>query len=140
MEEVIYRINQIPDAAELFALYENAQWVEYTRNPAKLIAAVRGSLCCVTAHWGGTLVGLARAVGDGESVLYIQDVLVHTICRRRGIGTRMVELLREQYPEVRQKVVLADRTKETLAFYIKAGFSPAVDNGMRGFIRIDGAQ
>ena len=67
-----------PKTSKLAALYEAVGWSAYTQDEASLTRAGAQSLAVVTA-WEGEerLVGLARAVGDGESILFIQDVLVH---------------------------------------------------------------
>ena len=39
---------------------------------------------------GRRLVGLVRVVGDGASIAYVQDLLVHPDWQRRGIGARLL--------------------------------------------------
>ena len=34
---------------------------------------------------------MARVVGDGATAFYVQDVMVHPDCQRRGIGTALME-------------------------------------------------
>ena len=58
---------------ELLQLYGSVGWVNYTARPERLEAALRGSLTVLGA-WAenddgsGTLVGIARAVGDGCTI------------------------------------------------------------------------
>lgn len=49
------------------------------------------------------LIGLIRSVGDGETILYIQDLLVHPAYQNKGIGTQLIEKMVQAYPKVRQK-------------------------------------
>ena len=63
-------------ADEVLRLYEAVGWTNYTRRPEMLRRAVEGSLLVLEARHNGRLVGLVRAVGDGASILYIQDLLV----------------------------------------------------------------
>ncbi|WP_101556757.1 GNAT family N-acetyltransferase [Brevibacterium aurantiacum] len=44
----------------------------------------------VSARRDGELIGLARVISDIGSVMYLQDVLVHPVHRRRGIGRQLV--------------------------------------------------
>ncbi|MFR3468483.1 MAG: hypothetical protein ACLTTF_02940 [Oscillospiraceae bacterium] len=42
-----------------------------------LKAAFNGSLLVLGAWADGNLVGIIRAVGDGASILYVQDILLY---------------------------------------------------------------
>ncbi len=74
------------DPGAILALYEAVGWSGYTRDPAKLSRAIAGSSRIAAAFDGAVLVGLARVVSDGESILYLQDVLVHPGRQRAGLG------------------------------------------------------
>ncbi len=103
-------------------LYEDANWSAYTKDMPKLMRAISHSLAVITAWDGETLVGLVRAVGDSETILYIQDIIVLAAYKRRGIGTTLLNSLLEIYPHVRQRVLLTDSTPETRGFYEANGF------------------
>jgi GNAT superfamily N-acetyltransferase len=80
------------------------------------------------------LIGLARAVGDGESILFIQDLLVHPEYQGQGVGKALLKEIMAMYPQVPKKLILAD-TKEALnAFYLSSGFIPVTDKGMTAWI------
>lgn len=59
----------LPNLPQLLTLYGRVGWTNYTRRPERLQAALRGSLVVLTAWEGDALIGLARAVGDGVSIL-----------------------------------------------------------------------
>ena len=115
--------------AQLLSLYDSVGWTAYTDQPERLRRACAGSLCCLAAWEGDVLAGLVRAVGDGVSVLYVQDLLVRPEYQRRGIGRSLLEAVLSLYPDVRQKLLLTDDTPETLAFYRAQGFVPVGDLG-----------
>lgn len=115
----------IPSTDKLLSLYADAGWAAYTHAPEQLRCACEKSLCCLTAWQDDQLIGLIRAVGDGETILYIQDLLVHSRFRRRGIGSRLLQAILAEFPHVRQKVLIADDSPELDPFYRSAGFSPA---------------
>lgn len=121
----------------LKALYEDAGWVAYTCDMAKLQRAIHQSLCVVTAWYHDQLIGLTRVVGDGEMILYIQDVVVMKAHRRHKVATGMVEKVIKAYPHVRQKVILAEDTDDTRGFYEEVGFMACDQGDLVGFVRFD---
>ncbi len=61
--------DQKPTMPEVLALYKSVGWSMYTRDPARLERALTHSLTVLSAYEGKQLVGLIRAVGDGETIL-----------------------------------------------------------------------
>ena len=113
---------EIPPEAELAVLYRSVGWKDYAQN----------------AWDRSVLAGWIRAVGDGETILYIQDLLVRPDRQRRGIGRELVQRICADFPQVRQKVLLTDNTPRTAAFYRSLGFFPCGEGGMLSFVRFDG--
>ncbi len=127
------------DLAAPKALYAAVGWQSYLRDEAAFARQFTNSLACVGAYRSGELIGLARAVGDGEHILYVQDILVHPSHRRQGVGRALLkELLDVRYPRVRQKVLLTDSDDAVAhAFYEALGFKHAVDRKVTAFVRFD---
>lgn len=119
---------------EILPLYQSVGWTLYAANPAGLRRAFAGSLAVWAAYVDGKLVGICRIVGDGESILYVQDLLVRPSHQRQGIGRKLLQTAVAAYPHVRQKLLLTDDTPETKAFYRAAGFSPAEEMKCVAFI------
>ncbi len=84
------------------------------------------------------LLGLARVVGDGAVIAYLQDVLVRPEAQGRGIGRRLVEEALAPFDAVRQQVLLTDAEPGQRAFYEALGFVEAHDHdpGLRSFVRL----
>ena len=137
MQPNIVLCDKIPDLPQLTALYQDAGWSAYTADPEKLLRACQQSLRVLTAWSGYQLVGLIRAVGDGETILYIQDLLVDSGHRRSGIGRALIELLMSEFPQVRQRVLLADHSEALSAFYQKVGFSPADQLQVNAYVQLN---
>lgn len=93
---------------EALPLYAAVGWTNYTDRPEMLRQAFEHSLLVLGAYEGNRLVGLLRAVGDGFSVVLIQDLLVLPDCQRRGIGTKLMRALMERYPNVYQLELFTD--------------------------------
>lgn len=124
------------NSAEILNLYNSVGWCSYTNRPEMLEHAFEHSLKILGAHDGNKLVGLIRAVGDGYSVLFIQDILVLPEYQRKGIGTMLLKSMLGFYPEVYQTQLVTDKTKKTIAFYKSCGFLPYSEINCEGFIKI----
>lgn len=119
--------------ADVLALYQAVGWNMYTRDLKKLERAIAQSLSVLGAYDGDQLVGLIRAVGDGETILFIQDLLVLPSYQRQGIGRQLVDALVDQFPQVRQRVLLTDDQPQTRAFYENIGFVQSSKVGVIAF-------
>jgi GNAT superfamily N-acetyltransferase len=140
---VDYVVEPVTEVAggELVELYEAVGWSAYPKAPEVLRAAVAGSSFVVAARRGGRLIGLARAVSDGATVCYLQDVLVRPEEQRGGVGRALVQAVLDRYREVRQKVLLTDDEPGQRAFYESLGYTEIRDFGsgtLRAFVRFDG--
>src|SRR5690349_8106307 len=71
-----FRIDNDLPVDALVNLYHAVNWGAYTRDPDALHRAVLNSTCVISAWEGDRLVGLVRALSDGVSILYVQDILV----------------------------------------------------------------
>ncbi len=119
---ISYKTSKLIDRKKLYVLYKDVGWTAYSLNPNKIYRAVQNSLYVMSAWDQDTLVGLIRAVGDQESILYIQDLLVSKKYQRQGIGSHLLQTCLEVYSDVRQKVLLTDNTKSNIQFYKKNKF------------------
>lgn len=135
---VVLSACDIPERGELTVLYDAVGWSAYTRDAERLEMGVRHSLRVVTARRDGRLVGLARVVGDGATIVYLQDVLVDPAHRREGLGRRLVNAVFEPFGQARQHLLLTDDEPGQRAFYEALGFTEIreVDSGsLRAFVR-----
>ena len=119
---------------EILPLYTSVGWTAYTDAPDVLHRGFERSLLTFAAYEGETLVGLARAVGDGETIVLMQDLLVFPQYQRRGIGTALMRAMMERFANVRQFQLLTDDTEKTLAFYRSLGLRELSAFGCRGFM------
>ena len=112
---------------ELLALYGSVGWANYTNNPEMLENAFKNSLKVFAAYSRNKLIGIIRAVGDGFSIVYIQDVLVRPEFQRRGVASALMAKIGNSFPNVYQKVLLTDNGPSTLAFYERLGYRKSSD-------------
>lgn len=115
-------VEQLPTAGEYNRLRAAVGWRTYDEATAG--RHLPASLYGVCARRGGETVGMARVVGDGGLVFYIQDVIVVPEWQRRDIGTqlmdRVMEYIRQNAFEQSYVGLMSAKGKEP--FYEKYGF------------------
>ena len=122
--------------AEILPLYKAVGWSNYYEHPEMLKKAYAGSLCTLAAYEDETLTGIIRCVGDGYSILFIQDILVYPEHQHKGIGTALMKAVLEKYPHTYQIELATDNTEKTVSFYKSLGFRPMQEIGCCGFMKI----
>lgn len=116
-------VEDLPSTSEIIALYDAVGWTSYTRTPDVLMQGLRRSLRVVVARIDGRLVGLARVVGDGATICYLQDVLVGPDAQRQGVGRSLVQEAFAPFTSVRQHVLITDEEDGQRSFYESVGFA-----------------
>lgn len=117
-------------------LYLLNGWTNYTKDMLGLIKGIQNSLFSLGAYDNNQLIGLIRVVGDGETIVYIQDILVDPSYHRKGIGKHLMEVVLNKYAHVRQIVLTTDQTDKQAAFYKAMGFKAYQELDIRGFYYI----
>ena len=87
---------------EIKSLYDAVGWKAYTDNMTRLMKGYKNSLKVLAAFRDDELIGIIRAVGDGLTIVFIQDILVMPNERRKGVGKSLLRAMIDLYPEVRQ--------------------------------------
>ena len=118
---------------EILSLYQSVGSVNYINNPLMLKNAFYHSLKIYAAYIDNKVIGIIRIVGDGYSVILIQDILVYPEYQRKGIGTALLQHILEEYKNVYQKHSLTDNTPKTIQFYKSLGFVIDTDIECRTF-------
>lgn len=107
---------------KLEKLYNDVEWYAYTENLAVLQQALLQSLDVISAWDGDELIGLVRIVGDGLTIIYVQDILILNAYQNQGIATKLMDQILNNYKHVRQKVLLTEEAPDVRHFYEKNGF------------------
>jgi N-acetylglutamate synthase-like GNAT family acetyltransferase len=121
--KITYKTNVVPKVRELIQLYNNVGWNNYTRDTKKLERAFTNSTFIVSAWDEDKLVGVLRAVGDSETIMYIQDMLVDAIYQSKVIVHQLIAEFMNEYEDIRQIVLITDKTLKTMNFYEICGFN-----------------
>lgn len=119
---------------DILDIYKSVGWSNYYKKPEMLRQAYRHSLCVFGAYVNDKLIGMIRVVGDGHSIIYIQDIIVMPNYQRQGIGRLLMNEVLEKYKNVYQKVLLTDNQPNTIRFYENMGFSTSDKFGCVSFL------
>ncbi|MCR5528727.1 MAG: GNAT family N-acetyltransferase [Saccharofermentans sp.] len=120
---------------EIVSLYSDAGWIAYMKDTDSMKKGYENSLLILGAYDGDDLMGIVRVVGDGHTIVFVQNLLVYNRYQRQGVGTALLKAVLERYRDVRQIELVTDDTDKTKAFYGSVGFRPLDDIGCCGFMR-----
>nr|WP_273546536.1 GNAT family N-acetyltransferase [Streptococcus gordonii] len=129
-----YVCNPQLDFAAVLDLYASVGWSNYTNRPRRLEQAYHQSLLVMAAYDEHRLVGLIRVVGDGLTIVFIQDLLVYPHYQRQGIGRSLLEQMLERFKDVYQIQLATEQSDKNLAFYRELGFRRQEDFDCTGMI------
>lgn len=120
---------------EIQRLYTEVGWTAYTENMSVLEQGYKNSLLVLVAYENGELLGIIRCVGDGFTIVFVQDILVFPQKQHQGIGTALLKAVLKKYPNVRQIELATDNTPKNVNFYKSLGFSEFSEVECCGFMR-----
>ena len=127
--------NKIIELEDLTNLYQSVQWTAYTQHPTKMEKILEGSLWWCVCYCDQELAGFIRVVGDGVSIIYVQDILVNPKFQRQGIGSKLFEIMLERYADnIRQIVLITDNEKRTQKFYTSLGLKSLEETHARAYV------
>ena len=121
---------------QILELYRSVNWLNYTNQPNMLKNALKHSLCNIVVSESSRIVGIIRVVGDGHSIIYVQDLIVHPDFQRQGIGKALLNAIDLQYPEVYQKVLLTDASATNALFYESCGYANSSSLNCTSYLKI----
>lgn len=114
--QTVRSMNSIPTPS-ILGSFDESEW-----NWRDLVA--KHSLGWVTARRGDALVGFVNVIWDGLVHAWIQDVMVASHARRRGIGVALVSAAREGAREAGCEWLHVDFDDDLRSFYYDAcGFT-----------------
>ncbi len=115
---------------ELIELYKAENWLTLKENiPETIKKIINGSHCFFVAKKGSVIVGMGRAISDGISDAYIQDVTVMKKFRNQMIGTRIINKIISLLKSDNIGWIGLIAEKGTERFYSSIGFNK-MDNSV----------
>ena len=134
---MIFKEEKLIALESLKALYEDVGWYAYTQDITRLQQACLQSLDVFSAWEEDRLIGLVRTIGDGLTIVYVQDILVLNAYQNRGIASMLMTQVLEKYRDVRQKVLLTEEAPDVRHFYEKHGFRSCDNGDLVAFAKLD---
>ena len=121
---------------EILYLYKAVGWTNYTSHPEALRTGYAGSLAAWGAFAGDKLVGIVRVVGDGATIVFVQDLIVAPSHQRTGIGTQLMQAVMNRFSDVYQTELLTDDRSGACALYESLGFVRGDAMGCVSYVRV----
>ena len=121
---------------EILPLYASVGWTAYTDHPEQLRKGFENSMLTLAAYENEQLLGIIRTVGDGHTIVFVQDILVFPEYQRKGVGSALLQAILDRYSHVRQIELATDNTPKTIAFYKSMGFREMSEIGCCGFMKL----
>ena len=105
---------------ELQRLFLSVKW-ESGNYPDKLVRAMQNSSYVISAWDGNRLVGLVRALSDGETVAFLHYLLVDPAYQGQHIGDELMKRILTYFENLLYVKVMPSDPK-TITFYERYGF------------------
>ncbi len=121
-----YKETKVFEGKEIEHLFLSVGWMS-GKYPQRVVKGLSNSSKVISAWDGDRLVGLIRAMDDGEMVAFAHYLLVHPSYQGQGIASRLLEQLKEKYKDYLFFNIMPDE-KKNVAFYEKHGFT-VLDEG-----------
>lgn len=121
---IIYKDTHEFKKEDLEKLFLSVGWSS-GHYPDKLVVAMRNFKTVYTAWDEERLVGLICAMDDGIMTAYIHYLLVDPAYHHRGIGKKLVGMMKDKYKDYLRTVIVA--YNDEIGFYESCGFKKAED-------------
>jgi spermidine synthase len=112
--------NQINEITLLYRL--ESWWSKESDDPEMVAQIISGSHCFMIVTKDNETIGMGRALSDGVSDAYIQDVTVKKPHRGQGIGTQIIKKLVERLNADGLEWIGLIAEKNSHKFYRRLGF------------------
>ena len=124
MENIDIKIIRRAEPDAVVRLYHEAGWWRSDYTDDFIPEVLARSFAFAGAFDGNCLIGMGRAIADGVSDAYIQDVAVLTAYRGHGIGGRIIRALIDHLHRTGIDWIGLIGEPGTQKFYERLGFEP----------------
>lgn len=129
---MIKLLENVKNVEEYNKLFNEVGWGSYDIKVSKL--ALENSLYTVSIYDDDKIVGFGRLIGDGVCYFYIHDVMVLPSYQKKGIGTMIIDKLKNKVLEYKKinpylRLYLGPSLGKE-EFYKKCGFITREEAGL----------
>ena len=118
-------VTKTANARQIKNLYKEAGWWEENDNtdPDLIDKILQGSFCFAVASINNNVIGMGRAISDGASDAYIQDVVVSNDFRGKGIAVLIMDELIDFLKSKNINWIALISEPKAASFYERYGFT-----------------
>ncbi|MBM7605889.1 N-acetylglutamate synthase-like GNAT family acetyltransferase [Metabacillus crassostreae] len=125
---ITYKVNDVINADELAEVFKLSGIKRPVEDLPRLQKMIEHADIIITAREEGKVIGVARAITDYHYCCYLSDLAISKDYQGKGIGKKLVALLKEELGEKVSLILLA--SEEAMEYYPKIGFD-TIDNGFK---------
>lgn len=118
-KEILIRKFTEADFPLVQRLYKQEGWMTFIKRGDDGLKALKNSSISLVAVDGDLIVGLIRALTDGEITTYIAEIVVDNGYRGKGLGRALLDICHILYPNTRLDLLSAEHADE---FYKRENF------------------
>ena len=118
-KEILIRQFVETDFPLIQMLYEKEGWMTFIKRKEESLKAWKSSSISLVAVDGEEIVGLVRALTDGEITTYIAEIIIDINYRGQGIGAALLNECHNLYPNTRLDLLSTEGADE---FYERNDF------------------
>ena len=123
---ISYKSDVIPSADKIIDLYKSSGMPRPVNDKARISKMYENSNLVISAWDGELLVGISRCLTDFCWSCYLADLSVRHGYKHKGIGKKLIDLIKEKIGE--QTMLLLLSVPTAMGYYPKVGFNK-VENG-----------
>ena len=116
-----YRHNDRLDPQDVARVFERSGIIRPTGDLARIARMLAGADLIMSAWDGGKLIGMCRGLTDFSYCCYLSDLAVDGDYQRRGIGKRLIDMVRDAIGDEVMLVLLS--APAAMGYYPKIGLS-----------------
>lgn len=118
-EGILIRKFTETDFPAIQMLYKREGWMTFIKREVDALKAWKSSPISLVAVDGDLIIGLVRALSDGEITTYIAEIIVDIRYRGKGIGKALIDICHNLYPHTRLDLLSTEGSDE---FYKSENF------------------
>jgi len=126
LENITFKLNESLRIEDIIQVFDSSGIVRPIDDESRIAAMFKNSNLIVSAWDDGRLIGVARALTDFSYCCYLSDLVVNKDYQNRGVGKKMVEIIKNKLGEKVMFLLLS--VPSAMEYYPKIGFEK-VPNG-----------